>query len=110
MVSKMIPAQKKGGVPVLITSSIHALGLTVCFLAWWLSPADFSIPAGSTPLVGAATKENILVAARINLFYKSIISGSLLWIVLTGLLQYLFKTYIISSSHHLAKETTAVCR
>jgi len=96
MVSKMIPAQKKGGVPVLITSSIHALGLTVCFLAWWLSPADFSIPAGSTPLVGAATKENILVAARINLFYKSIISGSLLWIVLTGLLQYLFKTYIKS--------------
>lgn len=95
-VFNMVPSKKNADTPILITSGIHALGLTVGLLAWWFYKADFSIPVGSVPLIGVATKENIFVAARVNLFYKAAITGSILWLGLTGLLQHLFNTRIKS--------------
>lgn len=92
----MVLSQKKENNYIFITNSIYALGVTVCCLVWLFNPFSFSIPEGSIPLIGQASKENVSVGARVKLFYQLVFTGTLLWVVFTWLFHHLYKNYIHS--------------
>jgi len=92
--------QNRKSTSVFITSSVYALSIAVCCLVWWFYPLSFSIPKGSIPLIGQASKENVLVGARVTTFYELVFLGTFLWIGLTWLFNRFYKTYIKSFKYY----------
>jgi hypothetical protein len=84
----------------LLLSSFYAFCISCVILLFWFYPADFSIPKGSVPLIGQASKNNALVASRINLFYKLTFFGAAIWILLTLLLQRVYYTFFSSAKQY----------
>ncbi len=80
----------------LLLSSFYAFCISCVILLFWFYPVDFSIPKGSVPLIGQASKNNALVASRINLFYKLTFFGAAIWILLTWLLQRFYYAFFSS--------------
>lgn len=80
----------------LFTSSFYAFTFTISILWWWFYPANFSIPSETVPLVGEASKENVLVGARVNLFYKTVFLGTIIWLILITVFQYVYRKYFTS--------------
>jgi hypothetical protein len=75
-------------------NSLYALAFALFLLVSLFQSYSFTIPEGSATLVGQATRENILVDARIGLFYKLIGLGLLFWTLGLGILHWLSRRFI----------------
>ncbi|MFM6934792.1 MAG: hypothetical protein ACKOXP_05065 [Flavobacteriales bacterium] len=86
--------QDKSSLSILLTSSFYALCLTGICLFLFYFPVDFSIPKDKLPLIGEASKHNVLVATRVRLFYQLIFTGSCLWLLFIWLFQKVYDSFV----------------
>lgn len=86
--------QLKNNKLIQFTNAVYALCLTVVALSFLFYPVSFEIPQGATPLIGQATKENVLVGARVSLLYKLVFVGSIVWVFSFWLIRKIHKMFL----------------